>query len=408
MASPMSGHVRKAALAGWAALSVALLAFAAVVGFREAGVTGEWPWGVGLMAFPVAAALVLAKRPGNGVGRALGVVGMAAAAIFALSGLDEVMHLDPATPLSRQAEALGNALVLPMWGGMIALLYLFPTGRPFNERHARVLAVFMWVVAALAVLQLIRPGPLSDSGRPNPFGIGPDWTRPVFEFGLVTLPLSALVGIGSLTMRWRRAGATERAQLRWFLCGAVAVLGLLVLISLPEGTDRGAAAIAARVFVAIGLWGLPAAIVIAITRYRLYEIDRLVSRTVSYAVVIGVLASVYAGGVFLLSSLLPLESDLAVATSTLLVAALFNPLRRRVQQRVDRRFNRPRFDAGREVERFAGRVRTDLDLDDLTADLIGVVARTVQPSTASVWMRLDHRRAPGRDRGSGSPLTMTS
>jgi hypothetical protein len=394
----MSGHVRNVALAGWAALSVALLAVAAVVELREVGAAGDWPWGIGLMAFPVAAALLLMKRPGNGVGRALGVVGMTAAAIFALGGVDEVMQLAPATPLSRQTEAVANALVMPMWGGMIALLYLFPTGRPLNARHGRVLAVFMWMIAGLAVLQLIRPGPLADSGRVNPFGFGPDWTRPVFEFGLVVLPLSALVGIGSLIMRWRRAGATEQAQLRWFLCGAVAVLALLVIISQPEGPDTGIATIAVRVFVAIGLWGLPAAIVVAITRYRLYEIDRLVSRTVSYAVVVGALAAVYAGGVFLLSSLLPLESDLAVAASTLLVAALFNPLRRRVQQRVDRRFNRPRFDAGLEVERFAGRVRTDLDLDDLTADLLGVVVRTVQPSTASMWMRRDPGRAPGRPR----------
>jgi hypothetical protein len=387
----MNGRVRNGALVAWAALTVALFAFATVVEFRQAGVTGDWPWGVGLMAFPVSAALVLAKRPGNGVGRVLGVVGMAAAVIFALSGVDEFLQLDQASALSRQAESLANALVMPMWGGMIALLYLFPTGRPLNARHARVLAVFLWLIAALAVLQLIRPGPLSNSGRLNPFGVAPDWTRPVYDAGLVVLPLSAVVGIGSLILRWRRARAVERAQLRWFLGGAVAVLALLAVILLSEGIDTGPAAIAVRFFVAVGLWSLPAAIVVAITRYRLYEIDRLVSRTVSYAVVVGVLAAVYVGGVFVLSSLLPLEGDLAVAAATLVVAALFNPLRRRVQQRVDARFNRPRFDSGLEVERFAGRVRTDFDLDALTADLLEVVATTMQPTTASVWMRGDHQ-----------------
>jgi hypothetical protein len=139
------------------------------------------------------------------------------------------------------------------------------------------------------------------------------------------------------------------------------------------------------------MWALPAAITVAILRYRLYEIDRLVSRTVSYAVVIGMLVAVYAGGVFLLRSLLPVEGDLAVAASTLAVAALFNPLRRRVQKRVDRRFNRPRYDAEREVERFAGRMRTDLDLDDVTGDLLGVVTMTVQPAAATVWIRGDHQ-----------------
>ncbi|HSK97687.1 MAG TPA: hypothetical protein VK891_13790, partial [Euzebyales bacterium] len=141
--------------------------------------------------------------------------------------------------------------------------------------------------------------------------------------------------------------------------------------------------------IALGLWGLPAAIVVAITRYRLYEIDRLVSRTVSYAVIVGVLAAVYAGGVFVLSSLLPLENDLAVAGSTLVVALLFNPLRRRVRQRVERRFNRPRFDADAEVERFAYRLRTELDIADLTSGLLRVLASTVQPSTATIWMRSD-------------------
>jgi hypothetical protein len=387
----LGSHVKNWALVGWAASTVALLAFATVVELREAGGAGEWPWGVGLMGFPVAAALVLVKRRRNGVGRALGVVGAAAAIIFVLSGADEFLKLSPTSVSSRGAETLANTLVLPMWGGMIALLYLFPTGRTLNARHARVLAMFMWLVAALAVLQFVRPGPLADSGRPNPFGVGPEWTHPAFGFGLVVLPLSALVGIGSLIMRWRRAGPVERAQLRWFLGGAVALLALLVIISLPEGADRGVVALGMRFFVAVGLWSLPAAIVVAITRYRLYEIDRLISRTVSYAVVVGVLAAVYAGAVFVLSSLLPRESDLAVAASTLVVAALFNPLRRRVQQRVDRRFNRPRFDAELEVERFAGRLRTDLDLDELTRDLLGVVATTVQPSTATVWIRGDRR-----------------
>jgi hypothetical protein len=380
--------VRNWALAGWAALTVAALAYATVLGVFEAGGASSWPWGVGLMAFPVAAVLVLAKRPGNGVGRALAVVGMATSVIFVLAGVDELLKLDPSSALSRQREALSNVAVIPMWGGMIALLFLFPTGRPLNLRHARVLAVFMWLLAALAVVQLLRPGPLAGSGRLNPFGVAPEWTRPVFDFGMLLLPLSALVGIGSLVVRWRRAGSIERAELRWFLGGAMAVLALLLIISVPQETDSRLVEISLGVFIAVALWSLPAAIVIAITHYRLYEIDRLISRTVSYAVVVGVLVSVYVGGVFVLSSLLPLEGDLAVAASTLAVAALFNPLRRGVQQRVDRRFNRPRYDAELEVERFAGRLRTHLDLDELTGDLLGVVAKTVQPSTASIWIRV--------------------
>ncbi|HSK96268.1 MAG TPA: hypothetical protein VK891_06590 [Euzebyales bacterium] len=387
----MRGRIRSWALVGWTAATVALFGFAAVVELREHGATGDWPWAVGLMAFPVAAGLLLIRRPGNGVGRALGVVGVAAAVVFALSGVTDLLAPDPASVASRGIEALANALVPLMFGGMIALLHLFPTGRPLSRRHTLLLTVFVGIVAALGPLQLVRPGPLSDSGRPNPFGVGPGWTAPVFDAGMLVLPLAALGGLGALIVRWRRAHAVERAQLRWFMAGAAAVLALLVIINLPEVTGGGPGAVAVRALTALGLWGLPAAIVVAITRYRLYEIDRLVSRTVSYAVVVGVLAAVYAGAVFVLSSLLPRGSDLAVAGSTLLVAVLFSPLRRRVQLRVERRFNRPRFDADAEAERFADHLRTELDVGDLTTGLLRVLARTVQPSTVDVWTRKDRR-----------------
>lgn len=132
---------------------------------------------------------------------------------------------------------------------------------------------------------------------------------------------------------------------------------------------------------------MPIAIGVAVTRYRLFEIDRLISRTVTYAAVVVVLATVYVGGVLLLRSVFPGQSDLGVAVSTLTAAALFLPLRRRVQHHVDRRFNRSRYDAEWELERFAGRLRHELDLEGLTDDLLDVVAATVQPSSAGVWIR---------------------
>lgn len=384
----MSQRFRNWALAGWAALTVAVLALHVV--WPQPGIEGDyWPWVVGLMVFPVAAALILAKRPGNGVGRALGVVGMATFVIFFMHWY-AVNYLD--SPLSRPAEVLSTVAVVPQFAGMVALLHLFPTGRPISKWHARTFTVFVSLVAAAAVLQLLQPGPLWATGRPNPFGIAPEWTRPavVDEGGLfdVLLTVFGLLGIGSLIARWRRARPVERAQLRWFLAAAVATAVMLSLMdALPEGDNRLVDAIAGAIVAAVAFWSLPAAIVVAITRYRLYEIDQLISRTATYAVVVGVLVTVYAGGVFLLSSLLPLQGDLPIAASTLAVAALFNPLRRRVQHRVDRRFNRPRYDATREVEQFASRLRTQLDADDLTDDLLGVVARTVQPATASLWIR---------------------
>jgi hypothetical protein len=132
---------------------------------------------------------------------------------------------------------------------------------------------------------------------------------------------------------------------------------------------------------------IPVAIGVAILRYRLYAIDRLVSRTVSYGLVIGLSAMVYVGAVFLLRAVLPGESDLAVAGSTLAVAAMFNPARRRLQDTVDRRFNRGRYDAEQVVASFAARLRNQVELGSLTGGLTGVVTRTVQPASASVWIR---------------------
>ncbi len=144
-------------------------------------------------------------------------------------------------------------------------------------------------------------------------------------------------------------------------------------------------------FVYVTLWlgfgALPAAVGVAVTRYRLFEINRLISRTVAYALVVGAIVAIYAGGVILLRSLLPLQGNFAIAASTLVVAALFNPLRRRVQVRVDRRFNRSHYVARQELERFAARLRDELDLDDLTDDLLAVVANTLQPSSVTLWIR---------------------
>jgi hypothetical protein len=148
--------------------------------------------------------------------------------------------------------------------------------------------------------------------------------------------------------------------------------------------------------VVVGYWALPTAIVMAVLRYRLYDIDRLISRTITYTVVVGLLTVVYAGGVFVLPGLLRVKGDLAVAASTLAAAALFNPLRRRVWDMVNRRFNRPRYDSEREVERFGARLRDELDLDGLTADLVNVAVTTLQPVAASVWIMPQADRRPAR------------
>jgi hypothetical protein len=196
-----------------------------------------------------------------------------------------------------------------------------------------------------------------------------------------------LVAAGSLVVRFRRARGVERLQLRW-VAFAAALAGLAVAIILVSWATVGQAAQpfwgwATGTYVAI----LPLATGAAILRYRLYDLDRIISRTLAYAALTVLLGLGYAAVVLLGGRLLPDSSSLTVAGATLAVAALFQPARRRVQQAVDRRFNRHRYDAARTIQRFSGRLRRQVDLDTLTAELLAVTDQTMQPTTVSLWLR---------------------
>lgn len=337
------------------------------------------PWAVGLMAFPVASALVLVHRPRNPVGILLGVVCTAAGIIF-IGGWLDVTYPGAWGPY---LEAIQGGVVVAQFWAILSLLYVFPSGVPDAKWPRWAYRTFTAWCAVMAMVAIVLPGPLDVSGRDNPLGIGPDFLNGLFDAGIVVLPFGALAGVAVLVHRRRRAGVVERAQLKWFFSGAALVLGVISVIAfVPEGT----ADVFAFAIVVGGFWGLPAAIVVAILRFRLFEIDRLVSRTASYVVVLTVLGFVYAGLVFVVSGLLPRQGDLAVAISTLVVAGLFRPAVRRTRDLVDRRFNRTRYDRGREIDRFAGRTRGAIGLDALTSDLLEVVHATMQPAAASVWL----------------------
>jgi hypothetical protein len=290
-------------------------------------------------------------------------------------------------------EALDAPYVVVQFWAIITLLYVFPDGIATGRRGHLVLQAFTGWAVLMGLAGLLAPGPLLITGRANPLGVGPAWLTTAFEAGLWGIPLGVAAGTAVLVARWRRAEGTERAQLKWFVSAAGLVIAVVALIMVvPEEADVDVVAIAV---VVTGFWALPAAIVTAVLRYRLYDIDRLVSRTVTYGVVAGLLAAVYVTGVFLLSGVLPLEGDLAVAASTLAVAGLLHPVHRTVRQVVERRFNRPRYDAARELERFTASLRDEVDLHDLTSGLLDVVASTMQPSTAAVWIRPVGGPAPG-------------
>jgi hypothetical protein len=198
--------------------------------------------------------------------------------------------------------------------------------------------------------------------------------------------------VASVGLRFRRSRGVERQQLKWFTYAAalIAVSFLLWGFLLPAG---GVTDVVFGLTIAL----VPVAAGIAILRYRLYEIDRLINRTLVYGLLTAVLGGVYAGVVLVLGQLLGQDSSLAVAGATLVAAALFQPARRRIQQAVDRRFNRRRYDAARTVEAFSARLREEIDLEALSAELLAVVNQTMQPTEVWLWLRPAIRAPQGSE-----------
>ena len=194
-----------------------------------------------------------------------------------------------------------------------------------------------------------------------------------------------VLSVGYQVVSWRRAVGERRQQLNWLMAGgAAALISFLAAIAanlLPHGVGQVVSDV-----VSIGLAALPIGMGVAVLKYRLYEIDRIISRTLAYAIVTGLLIGVYTGVVLLATRVLPFHTSVAVAGATLLAAALFNPLRRRVQQAVDRRFNRARYDADRTIAAFAARLQDAVDLDAVQDDLASVVHQALEPAHVSVWI----------------------
>ena len=227
------------------------------------------------------------------------------------------------------------------------------------------------------------------------------WLSPVVAVVIPVLVAFWLVFLGRLVLTWRRAArrpgeasAVRRQQLKWFVTGALVSLGTGAVDSIVSAFDPNASATvqaAASLLSDAGLAVSATCVGVAILRYRLYDIDRIISRTLAYAILTGLLVGVYAGLVLLATQVLRFHSTVAVAAATLAAAALFNPLRQRVQRAVDRRFNRARYDTDRTVAAFAGRLKDAMDLDAVREDLAGVVQQALEPAHLSVWVSQSKR-----------------
>jgi hypothetical protein len=268
---------------------------------------------------------------------------------------------------------------------------LFPDGRLPTRRWRFV----PWIAAAGCALALLGQALSPDlgtefTGGTNPFAVEGVPIDLLFGTGMALLLAALLAAIASLVVRFRRAGSVERQQIKWFAysAGCIGVLGPLALAFWYES-------VLVQVTFALAINGLPVAAGIAILRYRLYDIDVVLNRTLVYGGLTVILAAVYFGGVVTTQALMGAltgqeeQSQLTIVVSTLVIAALFNPLRYRIQAFIDRRFYRRKYDARKTLETFSAKLRDETDLDALSDDLVGVVRETMQPAHASLWLRPD-------------------
>jgi uncharacterized membrane protein YidH (DUF202 family) len=338
-----------------------------------------------IVAFATVGALLAWKKPGNPIGWLLSGSGLA----DALGGFSQLLIHFP------QTRTLGHWLGWTWLLGLGLCVFvglLFPAGSLPSRRWRPVAwaagaGLAGWVLGNAFAPTIIT----ADPPVPNPVGVtgtpGRIFTAMVGG-GAALIAATGLAAVLSLVFRYRKAQAAERAQLRWLVyAGALIVVAFLADSLAGKVVGPGAAATNLQNAVSSGGGALiPVAIGIAVLRYRLYDIDRIISRTVAYAIVTGLLVGVYAGLVLLATHVLKVHSPVAVAVATLAAAALFTPVRRRVQSRVDRRFNRVRYDADQIAAAFAARLKDTVDLSSVRDDLTGVVSRALEPAHVSVWI----------------------
>jgi len=348
------------------------------------------PLAVAALSAVAVGAVVATRRPRHPVGWLLLVMGLSIVVhevTYSYTRYGLVVR-PGALPGAAYLAGLNNGAVVEWTACAGFVLLLTPDGRlpsPGWRWWARIAAAAagLWLLGSI-----VDPAPL----RPeypdiaNPLGV-PALFGPLdlLVFVALIVLVSLIVGAVSLLLRYRRARGVERLQLRWLIWGAVvASLALVVAIaSLIVNDDFALLTVALGVSATM----FPLATGAAILRYRLYDLDRIISRTVAYGLLTILLGLGYAAVVLGLGRLLPEGSSLVVAAATLAVAAVFQPARRRVQELVDRRFNRRRHDAGQTIAAFSVRLRDQVDLDTLTGELLAVADRTVEPTTVSLWLR---------------------
>ena len=387
------------------AVSIGLWAASLALGLAHGPLTGVPVFDVvdvvtysAFLAWTVVGALIISRRPNNRIGWLLCAAGLllllgSGALQYALAAL---LGGWSALPGGRAAAWLApwtTVLGLSLW---FWVLLLFPDGHLPSPRWRGVAWLYGLLavpgIVSLALLPGARPGGYSELGPiPNPLGweAAGEVLRPINATTQVVATALVVVVAVSMVMRLRRARGVQRQQLKWLAYAAVLLAGYYLLAYLyTRGTVGSIPRLVDTAVSGLSLVVVPTAIGMAILRYRLYDIDRLINRTLVYGLLTVLLGLGYAASVLVFGLLAGRDqSNLAVAAGTLTVAALFQPARRRVQQVVDRRFNRRRYNAAKTIEGFSARLRDEVDLDSLTGELLAVADQTVEPTRASLWLR---------------------
>jgi hypothetical protein len=385
------------------ALALAALGtlFSVLNHFQPGGSIAGWFDLVIPLALSVPGAVIVGYRPANPIGRILCTMGLTMGVSTLLGAYAEyALRTNPGSvPGGVLAAWLQNLFWFPVVGLVPLLLLLVPDGSLPSPRWRLVAWVPAVAIALVILAGAFSPGPIGDDPRPgasqNPVGIEP--ARQVLEVaaavGFLVIPAVTVVALLALALRFRQAQGVERQQLKWFAYGAFLLVVGLAAVVVPLWSEAVGKAI-----LAAGVGCFTAGVAVAVLRYGLYEIDVIVNRTLVYGLLTILLGLGYAGAVLIGGQLAGQErSSLVVAGSTLAVAAVFQPARRRVQQVVDRRFNRSKYDAAKTVEGFSDRLRDEIDLDTLSAEVLAVIDQTMEPTRVSLWLR------PSRHGSSGTP-----
>jgi hypothetical protein len=395
------------AVAWLAAVAGALLIFA----LRSSAFAGDgYTLGFAGLALTIVTnasvgAVLIIKRPGNVVGTILVLTAdlMAVTLLGWVSGATLTEQRGPHDTLAGLVSVVGVVGFLPsliMTGPLLALL--FPAGRLPSPRWKWPLAGIVAAGVIGSTIVVARPGPIVGTAVDSPFGASGFSGSEAFwligqALGIAALVVALLLGVTAVTLRFRRSRGVERAQLKWFVAANVAV-GTFLMLGLADGGFLGLVAGTNPTILDLLAYASsllpPVAVGIAILRFRLFEIDRLIARTLSWAIVTGLLVGGFAAAVVALQAVLDdfiQGQTVAVAASTLVAFALFQPVRRRVQSAVDRRFDRVRYDAQRTVAEFSDRLRDEVDLAALSGDLDTTIRGAIAPRSIGIWLRESRR-----------------